>query len=181
MKRIALILLVFLATTSCMAQSHKLPWKEGSKLTWTDFSGKADLSSDFWAYTGYIFGYTIRGDEDDKITVELNCYFDKSRSWKKPEKKLTPEILVHEQGHFDLAEFYGRRMRRAFAEYAATHKYSDKASAEIEAIFNKMNAECQALQDKYDSETDHSKVTEKQEEWNKKIPEMLARLSEYKK
>ncbi len=180
MKRLLLFAFLLISSFTGIAQGDKLPWQENTKLTWNHFTGNADLSSEFFARTEYSFQYSSGTDANKLLTIHVKCSFDKSKSWKKPEKKLTPELLAHEQGHFDLAELFARKMRKAFAEYAATHKDGPTTSADLAAIFKRYMNECYALQNTYDKETDHSKNTAKQEEWNKKIPTLLAQLSQYK-
>jgi hypothetical protein len=180
MKRIGLILLIFFAANVCSAQGDKIPWREGTKLKWTDFTGPPDHSSEHDAITRYLFDYNYKWDGGGNITVNINCFFEKNRSWRKIEKKLTPELLVHEQMHFDIAELFARKMRKAFAEYTATHKSGPNTKAEISKIFHDMNTETQKYQDLYDAETDHSRIAEKQLEWNRKLPSMLQELAKYR-
>ena len=180
MKRLSLILICLATAGICLAQGNRIPWREGTKLNWTDFTGPPDHSSEHDATTRYSFDYNYKWDGNGAITVKISLYFDKNISWKKAGEGLTPELLKHEQIHFDIAELYARKMRKTFAEYTAAHKSGPNTKNEIAKLFSEMSAETQKFQDVYDSETNHSEITEKQMEWNKKVSLMLSELSQYK-
>lgn len=163
------ILILALLLTTANATAQNIPWQPDQMLTWTDFQGKPDAGSSFLAYTAYTIGYSSKYDQDGKITVSVTCSFDKSRSWKTPENKLTDKLLMHEQLHFCVAEIYARKMRKAFHDYAATHKAGTGTSADLDKIFIDLMQQSHDYNDQYDIATNHSTIAEKQEEWRKKI------------
>ncbi len=177
---IAGILIMFvsmLAPRSVHAQS--IPWRSDYLLQWDDFQGPPDTTSKYAAETHWDYKYATSGDASGALKVKVDCSFSKVRSWKRPEKKLTPQILMHEQLHFYIAEIHARRMRQAFEGYAASHTFASAKSNELGDIFKKCNKECNDQQALYDKETAHSMVPEKQEEWHKKIVAQLQELKAY--
>ena len=46
------------------------------------------------------------------LDIDVAAFFSPNGSWVKPDGK-TPELLRHEQGHFDMAELYALRLRKA--------------------------------------------------------------------
>ena len=173
------ILILALLVTTANAPAQNMPWQPDQMLTWADFQGKPDAGSSFLAYTAYTLGYSSKYDQDGKITVSVTCSFDKSKSWKTPDNKLTDKLLLHEQLHFYVAEIYARKMRKAFHEYAATHKAGAGTSADLDKIFIGLMHQSHDYNDQYDIATNHSTIAEKQEEWRKKITGELNALDAY--
>ena len=173
------LLFILLLPLSLLAQDSKIPWTQSVKLTWSDFEAPVDASSEFYAWTQYYFNYNYKWDGEGKVTVNVKTSFVKNQSWRNTSKSLSPVLLKHEQGHFDLAEVYGRKMRKAYTAYCFSHKHTANTKTEIDDIFNKLLDETHVAQAQYDQQTGHSRAIGQQEEWNTKIAAMLAGLSEY--
>jgi predicted secreted Zn-dependent protease len=79
-------------------------------------------------------------------------------------------ILKHEQGHFDIAEIFARKLNKGVGEYQF-----NKASFQIDlnAIYKSVVDAKEKFQQQYDDETDYSRNKPKQEEWFKKIESEL--------
>lgn len=89
----------------------------------------------------------------------------------------TDELLNHEQGHFDINEIFARYCIKELKEVKV--KNMDKFGKVVEKTFDRIGREMSKFQDEYDRETDHSKVRDKQIEWNKKIARMLKETEAY--
>jgi hypothetical protein len=78
-------------------------------------------------------------------------------------------VLIHERRHLDLAEVFNRQFRKYLTEW------NGKSWEDFCVYFSlgNFNLESQALQSKYDSETNHSLNILQQEEWNYKIDSLL--------
>ena len=88
----------------------------------------------------------------------------------------TAYILSHEQGHFDLAEVYARKLYKKVQEYRFHQKNYRK---DLQKIYKEILDEKEEMQSKYDRETNHSINKEKQVEWLKKIEKMLEEYKDY--
>ncbi|CAN5894633.1 hypothetical protein BH24BAC1_BH24BAC1_34600 [soil metagenome] len=132
-------------------------------MAWKDFRGTAPAGNPYGATanTGIAYGfkYAKAGDQVE-LTFDVFCYFDKNGSWSKKEKQ-TPKLLQHEQLHFDIAEIQARRLRKAFASATFTDNYK----GEIKGIFDQHMKALIEMQQRYDQESDHSMIPEKQAEW----------------
>jgi predicted secreted Zn-dependent protease len=84
--------------------------------------------------------------------------------------------LSHEQRHFDITEVYARKIRKMFREQI-TRSNVEQVDDMLQTYF----AQWESFQDQYDLETQHALDTAKQEQWNKKIQQLLNSLSEYDK
>jgi len=150
---------------------HSIEWKAGEKLTWKDFQGKPNRATHFHALTDSGIGYSSKF-ENNVYSCEVRCYFDKKGSWYKKDKA-SDHLLQHEQLHFDLAELYTRKIRKAFATTTVSLRSN---SNKLGKIYTKITKEHKKRQMKYDSETDHSKNKEAQARWVKTVAKEIAAL-----
>jgi hypothetical protein len=149
-----------------------LDWSASRKLTWSDYKASPDTESDAAAsttsylaieydITSFSFGYKIQSR------------FSKTRSWGLYK---TPYILSHEQGHFDIAEIFARKLNMNMSEYTFNKR---TYQPDLNKIYNDILEEKEKMQNNYDKETNHSINKEKQAEWLKKIATMLEDLQKF--
>ena len=159
----------------CFAQDKDeklIGWKGSRQLTWNEYKGNPDPDSDAAASTTTYLGIEYKMDEKG-LTWKIQCRFSITRSWGRSK---TDFILKHEQGHFDVAEIFARKLHKKMSEYQF-NKTTFKT--DLKTIYDGITAEKEAFQNLYDSETDHSRKKEVQEEWLKKIMIMLNDLKDY--
>lgn len=147
-------------------------WTKDYRLTWDDYKGKANpavgAAASTATYLGIDYNYSSQG-----LTYSITCGFSKNRSWSLHK---TQYILSHEQGHFDIAELFARKLYRQLMAYRfnkSTYK------TDLKKIYEDIVAEKEAMQDTYDAETNHSINKAKQREWLRKIDEMLKEYEPY--
>lgn len=150
-------------------------WKTFVPLSWDDFKGKVPPKPewDATAYTG--FKYNVQGT-GKAISVEVTCYWNKYRSWKKNPKEVSVPLLIHEKLHFNISELYARKMRKEIATRQAADRLNQQ---DIEGIFRQLVVEKDLMQKQYDDETQHSRNVAKQQEWGLKIGVMMSELSQF--
>lgn len=169
------LLLLTLLPAFCFGQASNeetIEWQSSRSLNWTDYKGQPNPNSDAAAQTTTYLGieYTMA---EKGLGWTIQCLFSSTRSWG---KNKTDFVLKHEQGHFDIAEIFARKLNKQMREYKfdrATYK------TDLRTIYTTITSEKEAFQDRYDSETDHSRKKEIQEEWSKKIAKMLDELKDY--
>ena len=158
----------------------KVQWNADRKLTWQDFKGSPKEDSPYSAESSLQIAYGLKISEEAGVTnysFTVDCYFEKKDSWVKEDKK-TESLLKHEQLHFDIAEYFARKLRRAFKKNSFTiEDYQSKSTA----IFNKNFTEYQSYQTAYDEETRHGSIPVEQEKWEERIRELLVKSKSYKK
>jgi hypothetical protein len=143
-----------------------LEWSPERKLTWEDYHGEPERNSDAVASTTTYLGieYNIKSDQ---FSFTINSRFSKDRSWG---THRTPYILSHEQGHFDIAEVYARILYARMSQYKFNRKTYAK---DLKAIYDEVILVKEEMQERYDTETNHSIFKVRQAEWLKKIEGML--------
>ena len=147
-----------------------ISWSQEKKLTWADYKGQAKTDTDAAAstatYLGIEYNFNNKGF-DYKIT----CSFSRTKSWGLHK---TDYILAHEQGHFDIAEIFARKLNKKMSEYKFNkNNFKD----DLKKIYLTITVEKEEMQNDYDKETNHSINKEKQAEWLSKIDKLLG---EYK-
>jgi hypothetical protein len=160
---------------SCFSGCHEsektevILWKKRRFLTWNDFQGVSDEDDERLASTAYGIDFNWDCDRYDNFTFRVQAYVSPTESWVKPEGKNSSRLLLHEQGHFDLAEIYSQKLREELKKMNC-----DNTTEEIDAVYYRIWEELDAEQNKYDKETDHGRNEDKQKEWNEKIERLLA-------
>ena len=168
------LIIVFLFSLVCLSteaqDAAKKKWDIASSLQWSDFEGQIDQSSKFQANTHSGISYNWRSyvDSTIKITFTTESFMDKSQSWTIPDKQ-TPQLLKHEQVHFDISEFFSRKLLQEFNSY----KYTIAYKTEIDEIYQKIMQARKAMEDEYDNQTNHSINKIKQVIWENYIFTLL--------
>ncbi len=168
-------LLLFFSVFFGLASSQRFEWSSERKLTWNDFKAPENIDNDesvAYSYTGISYNVTR---SSQKISFKIQALFDSQKSWKK-NKSPNAYILQHEQLHFDITELFARKIRKMIAEKI-------KKPSDFETIFKpeyqKIYAQYQDFQKKYDQETHHSMNSPAQEEYNNLVEKMLGELEAY--
>ncbi len=180
MKLKALIVMIIglLLSSNIYSQKILVNGKESKgKLAWSDFTAKPDKSSSFNAFTSYIFNTKIasinfNGDIAVINGFEVILEFDQKNSWAKKDK-VTEELLVHEQGHFNFGILCVREIMENFNKAKFT---KSNYNSLLQKLVSDAGNKYKMLGIKYDSETDHSKKAEQQAKWNSFFIEKLGKL-----
>jgi len=172
-----LVALFLVAAQATFAQSvcDSIIWKESRKLTWDDYKAAPLESTMAAARTNYNFLHRWHM-EQGVLVGKVICIFSPCKSWSKNKGSLT--LLRHEQGHFDIAEYFRRVYNKRILEETYT---PESLRLVMLKAYVDIQLECLRMEDQYDNETEHSLNREKQEEWIKKIQEMLDSMKKYDK
>lgn len=149
-----------------------IPWSEDRRLTWRDYEAEPNSNSDAAALTTTYLGIQYSFNRDG-FSYTIECSFDRKSSWGRHK---TAHILGHEQGHFDIAEYFARMLNMKMKNYRFNKNTYEK---DLKKIYNDIVDEKEDVQNQYDRETNHSINKEEQAEWLKKIEKMLDELKDY--
>jgi len=149
-----------------------IAWKVTRQLTWNDYKGTPDPNSDAAASTTTYLGIEYKLDNNG-FGWKIQCSFSITRSWGRSK---TDPVLKHEQGHFDIAEIFARKLNKKMKEYQFNQS---SYKSDLPTIYKSITKEKEAFQELYDQETDHSRKKDQQAEWEKKIEKMLNELKDY--
>jgi hypothetical protein len=152
-----------------------IEWSPEVRLKWSDFRGDRKPGRDFAVASSTCgFGYDgVMAGNEARINVFVRFY--RYESWHDQKYEL-PDVLAHEQLHFDICELFGRLLYREVVRLRSEGKLTE---GNLEKVYNRLIQEYGEFQDRYDKETDHSTIASKQREWNSKIRRELDRLQPY--
>jgi Bacterial protein of unknown function (DUF922) len=166
--------LLFLPAT-VYSQSDReefLNWSASNRLTWNDYKAKPNPDSDAAASTTTVLSIDYKISQNS-FGYKIESRFSKTRSWGLHK---TDYILTHEQGHFDIAEIFARKLHKEMSEYRFNKRTYQK---DLKKIYEEVTEEKTEMQNDYDRETRHSINKQKQAEWLKKIEELLEEYTAY--
>lgn len=138
--------------------------KRWSKLTWDDFQG---FVQPFTKYEAAIASAVYL--EYDSIQKRFYAYAGQNnvRSWAKRSRPNQEYELNHEQYHFNITELHARKLNEYIAENPDGSEY----------LFNlrrgSINIDLRKMQNRYDSETKHSLIYDRQSLWEFKVDSLL--------
>lgn len=167
-----LLILLFVPAT-IPGGDHLLHWQADQKLTWDDFQGPADYSTDMSAHTTSRINYKWKC-AGGVFEASVESTFDREKSWKKDLQ--TDRLLAHEQLHFDITEWHARKLRKTFADLDDP---CQMPAEDIKAIANEIREQWKATQDQYDAEADHGRNYEAQDMWEQSVATRLEMLAEF--
>lgn len=191
-------LFLLLLTILCLQafkpeKTSRILWSESRKLNWSDFQGKQEkkiidafhlpkdsviitdqdttrihVESEAYCYHEIQFNSKALGNA---LTYEVRTYFIPAHSWTKTSSEY---VLDHEQRHFDLAEVSARKFRKYLSDSVSTSNQK-----ELQRVFNMFHADDKAMQEAYDSITQHSINHEEQFRYDAQIDSMLNAYAEF--
>lgn len=168
-KFISIIILQFPLLLFAQKDADFIVWNDNRTLVWDDFKAIPQKKGDIAALTATHLGFSYQF-ENGKISYKIECRFEKNKSWGLVKNDW---ILKHEQGHFDIAEIFARKLYKAISEYKFDKITFQK---DLETIYQNLVEEKEKFQQVYDVETDYSRYKTSQENWLVKIETALVQL-----
>jgi hypothetical protein len=159
------------------------------RLTASDFPINDAAYPQFGMHTDgfFHFQYNDRWTENNGHVVarvsDWNIWsgFDRNKSSRKSWFKKLAETLPHEQGHLDLSELHSKAFAETPIDKLPIGEGTTRKEAEADlqrkmsALSNRISAQNQTEQDRYDAETNHGANAAKQREWEAAIQARLIR------
>ena len=149
-----------------LSDDDYIKWEENRRLTWDDFKAAPLKLGNTAAMTTTHLGFSYNVT-NGIVTYKIDCRFEKTKSWGLVKNDW---ILKHEQGHFDIAEIFARKLNKSVNEYQFNRSSFQK---DLDIIYKSVVDEKEKFQQQYDDETDYSRNKPQQEEWLKKIESEL--------
>jgi hypothetical protein len=155
-------------------------WSADRRLTWDDFRGPVQpyTVDNIAAATFCAIGFETNTVTQNNPMLKVNVFntFYTRKSWIRESEK-NPNILAHEQGHFDLCELYTRKLRERMANVNV-----DVASLRttLKGIYAALQKEYQERQQQYEDDTNHGLIYKEQDRWEAMIAQELAQTDKWK-
>ncbi|MEO6490101.1 MAG: hypothetical protein ABIO04_09200 [Ferruginibacter sp.] len=172
-----LFTLIGLFVSGCLfAQGNNcdsIAWAKDRKLMWTDFRATPDTSIKDVALSAIRLQkkWKLVGDT---VSINIYSYFRPCYAWSK--SKDSDTLLMHEQGHFNISEYFRRMMIKKLSEQNFKRR---NLANDIQTIYLDINSQLKMFSELYDAKTDFSRNRGAQIEWTGKIMSMIDSLEAF--
>lgn len=158
--------------------ADQIPYLQHPVLTLSDFQGRPNEMSIAAAetYSGIGVTYAMKSHDGQMVVdVVVTPYFDKYRSWCKPNAR-DARTLSHEQAHMDITAINTCKLLQALRTASYTQQNYQQVINQLEQDYLKSSDDEQTT---YDGETHHGTIPAKQAEWKQRVNEELQQQSCY--
>lgn len=165
------------ATAAKPGAVSPIPWSASRPLSMADFKARPGGYAQLAALTSSDIkaGAACR---DFVFTGTVQATFDPNNSWFRSPKTATPELLRHEQIHFDITEVYARIMRQKLLIFQARAD-CNKLQPAFSNLTKGVYADWEREQNRYDAETNHGLNAARQAYWDKQTQLKLTQLQTF--
>jgi hypothetical protein len=152
-----------------------LAWSANRPLTWADFKSKPTPAEKLAALTSATIDVQV-GCTDFIFTSNVRAVFVPTESWVRDSASATPNLLRHEQLHFNITELHARRMRQKIALLKLN---CTRLQPTFKNATNVIFTEWQKEEARYDQETNHGLNLDRQKTWEIQVKQRMAMLEQY--
>jgi hypothetical protein len=175
--KILVFLFLFTSLAATLQETENqnvVKWESHKKLTWDDFQGIVNYNSKHTAESGIEIIYESSYMSDTTVGFKVSCIFYKEISWVQ-RMRANSNLLVHEQGHFDLAYYYSKKLELKLKQLEKVNYilHSVEVNASVNTIYDEIVQERSNLDSLYDKETNYSMNHKKQIQWNQKLNKLI--------
>lgn len=169
---VLLILVSIVLQKGLFIKDKTIYWQNETPITFDDFRGYTNF---FTAYDGAIKSYIeYKFDDNEKVSfVQAAC--NTKSTWVNFWDTDSYLLLQHERYHFNVTEVVTRMAKK---EIMNLKGYESNAS-EVQKILREHEQILRVMQNKYDTESDHSLIRDVQAYWQFNIDSMLFELDAY--
>ena len=176
MKYIIFLLCVFFYCKSDAQPCNRdtIIWRASYRLKADDFTGTPILDSKFGAITRAGICCNSTYGTDTSLYFTVTCIFYKNISWINP-SELDSNLIEHEQGHFDIAEIFSRKLEQRLCSLETYNYKKEKevVNASIQTFINQITVERNLFDEAYDRACASPPSPTQQKVWTRKIQELL--------
>ncbi|MFN3346557.1 MAG: hypothetical protein ACK42E_01920 [Candidatus Bipolaricaulaceae bacterium] len=174
-----------------VAQPEWLYWMSTRPLTFEDFKGQpprqpGNAVGQICMDIDYEYKGSARSTPDGSalevqlLEVRVWNRMDRNRSWILPDHK-RPEVLEHEQIHFDINEVYRRLIQAELEKLARTlvlrvhglDEARERLAQEVQKVFLRYYRKLQEVHDLFDADVEKGGLST-QKEWRRRVDRWLA-------
>jgi len=147
------------------------------QLSADEFEGKPGGIAGMVAYTSCYIDFRYRATNDKRnnfnLTFDIRLLFNRDKSWLDKQRiqsgAMMADIMNHEQGHYTIAYMEQQELIRTLSKTRFTANYQ----AEARAIFDRIDAKYQQLNENYDADTRNSLDKVQQHSWDEYFKKRL--------
>lgn len=152
-----------------------IPFKEIERIDFKNFRGLEFIKKKLYGSKYFAYVVTSIEYEFEEEYVLLESYFHPSSSFVYNKNSNSKDLLTHELYHFRITELFTRKAKEEI------YKRENLKKEDIKEIIDSIKVEERKYQIKYDYDTFHSYVYEKQISYQKEIDSLLISLNKFEK
>ena len=170
---ILLLVVLGLLENDIFIKPEAVFWKPDKQIGWDNFRGYPNYLSYYGAVIRSYFNYDILNESGDSVRIQT--LMEPNHSWTKEIMSRSGYGLRHEQYHFNLSEAVCREFRKSLVQLKNCNINKKIIKSYYYRYINMLNN----IQNRYDEQTDHSLILERQKDWEYIIDSMLNEYSYY--
>ena len=165
-------IIIILSHINFLDYEKPIPYKNIKNITFKNFRGLELFKKELYGtkYFAYVVTSIESETKDDSVIIE--SFFHPSQSFVYDKKSNSNHLFSHEIYHFKISEVFTRKIKKKIAELDKS-KFDEITSDEINKIISDFKKEEQKFQEKYDDDTFHSYVFNKQKKYERQIDSLL--------
>ena len=174
-------------TNNHMSQNNTISWSKDNFLDWSNFQAEFNPAAleDVHSIIKYRYTWIVNSDSDGSQirffieNIDLTAEFYPLLSWVRP-SEATPNLLKHEQGHFDLAELLRPEITKQIQSVFDEKKFPTRGQNQerqkqyaredsglmIAKELERFEKYLFEKQEEYDKQTNYGQIIEKQQEYD---------------
>lgn len=170
------ILLLWLSAFGVQNPVDYILWSPERPLSWTDFKATTVSARPGVCAVSHLQLFPSYSYNKNGVKYGVECRFIPSKSWVNETGRASAVLLKHEQGHFDLAEYYARVLRLSLHRSKLTPQ---NIRDRVLQFRDSVSTVEDARQELYDQETELGRSADRQIDWEQAIKRDLKSLEEY--
>ncbi|GAA4012297.1 hypothetical protein GCM10022408_26230 [Hymenobacter fastidiosus] len=152
-----------------------IPWSANRPLTWADFKTRPAPAEQLAALTSATIDVQV-GCQDYVFSARVKAVFMPTESWVRDARHASPNLLRHEQLHFDITELHARLLRQKLKVVKLDCEHLQPA---FQNLSNASFAAWKREESRYDGETNHGLNEARQKFWEAQVQQRLALLNQF--
>lgn len=173
-------IIVLISVFSFISEEELLPFNYDNEfIIWTEknlnWSNFREVKSKSDGFSASIYSEIYCPREITENNSGVYAYMSPSKSDRLNDSLISNQLLIHEQYHFNITEYYARLLRKEIVKIG-----EDKLTiVDIQSLYDKYELKRDSVHDLYDSISDHNVKYHEQRYWELKIDELLRETAYY--
>ncbi|AXT49358.1 hypothetical protein D1818_00430 [Aquimarina sp. BL5] len=168
---ILFVLILVVGYSNKVELSDIVIWSD-RPVNWLDFQQVEEIDDDFDAA---IFSEIYCPNIINEDNPLVYAFMDPNQSERLKDSVLDPQLLKHEQYHFNITEYHARLLRKQIVKKGE----ENISTSTLQELYDMYDKERAKMQSEYDEISEHNANTQKQRYWELKIDDLLRQTAYY--
>ncbi|WP_299311303.1 hypothetical protein [uncultured Aquimarina sp.] len=170
---LVLFLLILIVGYSNKVELINIVTWSDQPVNWLDFQEVEHIDDKFDAA---IFSEIYCPNKINEDTPLIYAFMDPNQSERLKDSVFDPQLLKHEQYHFNITEYHARLLRKQIIQKGE----ENMSTSTLQDLYDRYDQERAKMQIEYDEVSEHNINQKKQRYWELKIDDLLRQTAYYK-